>query len=69
MHLSAQPPWRPYMFYLLLWGLTYSTVITCEGYYSLCWRVGERMQSVASRAGQRVALVDMGLRGVDSMLI
>lgn len=40
MHLSAQPPCRPYMLYLLLWGLTYSTVITCDGYYSLCWRVG-----------------------------
>lgn len=69
MHLSAQPPWRPYMLYLLLWGLTYSTVITCDGYYSLCWRVGERMQSVASRAGRRVVLVEMRLRGVDSMLI
>lgn len=36
MHLSAQPLRRPYMLYLLLWGLTYSTVITCDGYYSLC---------------------------------
>ncbi len=69
MHLSAQPLRRLYMLYLLLWSLTYSTVIACDGYYSLCWRVGERMQSVASRAGRRVALVDMGPRGVDSMLI